>query len=114
MKALSLGVVIVLVLVLLVWFMRRPPAWATPDAQGIIHHPRYGDYPATVPFKEGMTIMPRQTAIASLEIPLSKGMLEAICLDAGEAANICAKYREGGERISPGTSDTTQSTKEAP
>lgn len=34
----------------------------TPDAEGIIHHPKYGDYPAEVPYHHGMTLKPGQTA----------------------------------------------------
>lgn len=34
----------------------------TPDAEGIIHHPKYGDYPAEVPYVHGMTLKPGQTA----------------------------------------------------
>jgi hypothetical protein len=33
-----------------------------PDAQGIIHHPLYGDYPAHVPYHPGMSILPGQSA----------------------------------------------------
>lgn len=46
----------------------------TPDAYGIIHHPKYGDYPAEVPFHQGMDIMPGQTAHGTIEIdPNEKG-----------------------------------------
>lgn len=34
----------------------------TPDAYGIIHHPKYGNYPAEVPYHHGMTLKPGQTA----------------------------------------------------
>src|SRR3990167_7945056 len=38
-------------------------------AGGIIHHPKYGAYPAEVEFKQGMTIHPGQSAIVSVPMP---------------------------------------------
>ena len=40
----------------------------TPDAHGIIHHPKYGDYPAIVPYRDGMTLMPEQRAVAFIPV----------------------------------------------
>ena len=39
-----------------------------PDAKGIIHHPWYGDYPAVVPFQQGMTLMAGQQAMGAFEL----------------------------------------------
>ena len=41
----------------------------TPDANGIIHHPTYGDYPAVVPFKQGMTLHPGQSSSFTATVP---------------------------------------------
>jgi hypothetical protein len=41
-----------------------------PDAQGIIHHPLYGDYPAHVPYHPGMTILPGQSADVGVVLEL--------------------------------------------
>ncbi len=39
--------------------------------QKMIHHPIYGDYPAEIPFEQGMTLMPGQSAVGTIivEIP---------------------------------------------
>lgn len=34
-----------------------------------IHHEEYGDYPAVVPFHQGMDLMPGQSATFNVEIP---------------------------------------------
>lgn len=40
----------------------------TPDQYGVIHHPKYGEYPEKVPFIQGMTLLPGQTAYAESAI----------------------------------------------
>ena len=71
-----------------------------PDAEGNIHHPTYGTYPATVPFERGMTLMPGQRTEVTIEIPLSPGLLENICLRDGGSPEDCQQYhvepKEGG------------------
>lgn len=32
-----------------------------PDVNGVIHHPKYGDYPAEIKYSQGMTLMPGQS-----------------------------------------------------
>lgn len=46
------------------------PSTSLPDASSNIHHPVYGAYPDTVPFEQGMTLMPGQSATMTLDIPL--------------------------------------------
>ncbi len=45
-----------------------------PDANNIIHHPDYGDYPVIVPYEEGMTLYPGQSAnigvLVEFKIPI--------------------------------------------
>ena len=42
------------------------------EKNGVIHHPKYGTYPKVVPFEQGMTIMPGQSAIMPFEIIIEK------------------------------------------
>lgn len=43
-------------------------------SKGVIHHPSYGDYPETVEFSQGMTLMPGQSTelMAVIEIPTTQ------------------------------------------
>jgi hypothetical protein len=56
------GIAVLLLAGTLVWgFLHILLPDLQPDADGIIHHPIYGDYPAYVPYHEGMTLYPGQT-----------------------------------------------------
>jgi len=62
MRKISYGLIFVsLVFLLFVWHLEtwRPIV----GTDGMIHHPIYGEYPAVVPFEQGMTIYPGQSAI---------------------------------------------------
>jgi len=50
-------------------YFKYPPINILPRSNGIIHHPTYGDYPEEVPFEQGMTLMPGQSA--EMEIGIS-------------------------------------------
>jgi len=39
-------------------------------SEDMIHHPTYGDYPKEVVFKQGMDLMPGQSAVVSIAIPI--------------------------------------------
>lgn len=46
-----------------------PPADQLKITNGIIHHPTFGDYPAEVEYKKGMSIMPGQKARVKINLP---------------------------------------------
>ena len=56
----------VAVFTLIIWLNFGPPkmqhieANLTPDQYGYIHHPKYGDYPAAIPWDDAATLLPGQ------------------------------------------------------
>jgi len=42
-------------------------------ASGTIQHPTYGEYPEEVAFYQGMTLMPGQSTMVTIEIPIERG-----------------------------------------
>jgi len=42
------------------------------EKDGVIDHPKYGTYPKEIPYQDGMTIMPGQSAIMPFEIIIEK------------------------------------------
>lgn len=63
-----LGAIMMFGAALGVWHYFPTGSRLKPDAHGIIHHPWYGDYPAVVPYHDGMTIEPGQAAELQIEI----------------------------------------------
>lgn len=47
-----------------------PSSWDLPKSHETIHHPTYGDYPETVQFQQGMTLMPGQSATGEIMIEI--------------------------------------------
>ena len=73
------------IMVLVSWFLyfelreirkKYPPQENLPRENGMIYHPTLGAYPEEVVYKQGMAIMPGQTAKMPVELP--KGALEKL------------------------------------
>ncbi len=51
---------------------KYPNAKDLPVKNGVISHPVYGDYPETVPFEQGMTLHPGQSAVGNIVIKIEE------------------------------------------
>lgn len=49
---------------------RFPSAEKLVQRDGMIEHPTYGRYPSQVPYEEGMTLYPGQTAVGAVVVPM--------------------------------------------
>lgn len=47
---------------------RYPNPKKLPRSNGLIHHPTFGSYPQTVPYKHGMSLLPGQMATTTIEL----------------------------------------------
>ena len=95
MTKVSWGIIIVSVLACTwMWWdaSQYPAVEDLVRSDGIIHHPKYGSYPEELEFNQGMTIMPGQSAMVTIEIPVPRGLLHGICLRDGGSPEVCAKY----------------------
>lgn len=68
-KAILISLAILLIFVIIGQILKYQRNKVT-VSNDIIHHPVYGDYPKVVEFKQGMDLMPGQTAIFNLPISL--------------------------------------------
>lgn len=66
-----LAIVFILVIALSNFYLDWQYKWKD-NGDGTITSRKYGTYPKKVEFKEGMTIMPGQTAVVGVEFPKEK------------------------------------------